>query len=84
MSEQEEVSPIKAVNLVTIKELKTLYKNGEPANAIELAVCEEHSFDIVVQKGLYVVGEAMDVTGWLGGFNFQWAWASGAAAGKAL
>ena len=57
MSEQEEVSPIKAVNLVTIKELKTLYKNGEPANAIELAVCEEHSFDIVVQKGLYVVGD---------------------------
>ncbi|MFV1919548.1 NAD(P)/FAD-dependent oxidoreductase [Sphingomonas sp. MJ1 (PH-R8)] len=33
---------------------------------------------------LYVVGEAMDVTGWLGGYNFQWAWASGWAAGKAL
>lgn len=34
--------------------------------------------------GLYFVGEAMDVTGWLGGYNFQWAWASGAAAGRAL
>lgn len=34
--------------------------------------------------GLYVVGEAMDVTGWLGGYNFQWAWASGWAAGQAL
>ncbi|MGA9672355.1 MAG: NAD(P)/FAD-dependent oxidoreductase [Terracidiphilus sp.] len=32
--------------------------------------------------GLYFVGEAVDVTGWLGGFNFQWAWASGVAAGK--
>jgi predicted Rossmann fold flavoprotein len=34
--------------------------------------------------GLYFVGEVVDVTGWLGGFNFQWAWASGAAAGRAL
>jgi hypothetical protein len=34
--------------------------------------------------GLYFIGEAVDVTGWLGGFNFQWAWASGVAAGKAL
>ncbi|MEN3793906.1 NAD(P)/FAD-dependent oxidoreductase [Fulvimarina sp. MAC3] len=34
--------------------------------------------------GLYAVGEAVDVTGWLGGYNFQWAWASGVAAGKAL
>lgn len=31
--------------------------------------------------GLYAIGEAVDVTGWLGGYNFQWAWASGAAAG---
>ena len=34
--------------------------------------------------GLYFIGEVMDVTGWLGGFNFQWAWASGVAAGKAV
>lgn len=33
--------------------------------------------------GLFVVGEAADVTGWLGGYNFQWAWASGWAAGQA-
>ena len=33
--------------------------------------------------GLYFIGEAVDVTGWLGGYNFQWAWASGVAAGKA-
>jgi hypothetical protein len=32
--------------------------------------------------GLYFIGEALDVTGWLGGFNFQWAWASGVAAGN--
>ena len=34
--------------------------------------------------GLYVIGEAVDVTGWLGGYNFHWAWASAAAAGSAL
>jgi predicted Rossmann fold flavoprotein len=34
--------------------------------------------------GLYVIGEALDVTGWLGGYNFQWAWASGVAAGRAI
>jgi predicted Rossmann fold flavoprotein len=34
--------------------------------------------------GLYVIGEAADVTGWLGGYNFQWAWASGWAAGQVV
>ncbi|AZI34985.1 putative flavoprotein [Caenibius tardaugens NBRC 16725] len=34
--------------------------------------------------GLYVVGEAVDVTGWLGGYNFQWAWASGWAAAQSI
>ena len=34
--------------------------------------------------GMYFIGEVVDVTGWLGGFNFQWAWASGHAAGQAV
>jgi predicted Rossmann fold flavoprotein len=34
--------------------------------------------------GLYFIGEVVDVTGWLGGYNFQWAWASGHAAGQAV
>ena len=34
--------------------------------------------------GLYAIGEAVDVTGWLGGYNFQWAWASAAAAGAVV
>jgi len=34
--------------------------------------------------GLFIIGEALDVTGWLGGYNFQWAWASGVAAGRAI
>lgn len=35
-------------------------------------------------EGLYFIGECVDVTGWLGGYNFQWAWSSGVAAGRAL
>jgi predicted Rossmann fold flavoprotein len=34
--------------------------------------------------GLYAIGEALDVTGWLGGYNFQWAWSSGWCAGQAI
>ncbi|MEY2992780.1 MAG: hypothetical protein RI946_2174, partial [Pseudomonadota bacterium] len=34
--------------------------------------------------GLYFIGEAVDVTGWLGGYNFQWAWSSGWAAAQAI
>jgi len=36
------------------------------------------------QSGLYIIGEAVDVTGWLGGYNYQWAWASAHAAATAL
>ena len=35
-------------------------------------------------RGLHFIGEAVDVTGWLGGYNFQWAWASAHAAAQAL
>ena len=34
--------------------------------------------------GLYFIGEVLDVTGWLGGYNFQWAWSSGWAAGQVV
>jgi len=36
------------------------------------------------QPGLYFIGEVVDVTGWLGGYNFQWAWASGFACAQGL
>ncbi|MGB4987930.1 MAG: NAD(P)/FAD-dependent oxidoreductase, partial [Pyrinomonadaceae bacterium] len=35
-------------------------------------------------RGLYFIGEVVDVTGWLGGYNFQWAWSSSYAAGNSL
>lgn len=40
------------------------------------------TFESNKQKGLYFIGEVLDVTGWLGGYNFQWAWASGFCAGQ--
>jgi predicted flavoprotein YhiN len=47
--------------------------------------CDEISsqtFEAKQIRGLYFVGEVLDVTGWLGGYNFQWAWSSGWAAGQ--
>lgn len=42
------------------------------------------TFECKTQKGLYAIGEAIDVTGWLGGYNFQWAWSSGWCCGDSL
>ncbi len=42
------------------------------------------TFEATKVKGLYFIGEVVDVTGHLGGFNFQWAWASGHAAGQCV
>lgn len=42
------------------------------------------TFEAKKVSGLYFIGEVIDVTGWLGGYNFQWAWASGFAAGNAV
>ena len=51
-----------------------------------ISTAELSSQTMVARKvpGLYAIGEAVDVTGWLGGYNFQWAWASAYAAGSAL
>ncbi len=42
------------------------------------------TFESRLLPGLHFIGEVLDVTGWLGGYNFQWAWASGHAAGQAV
>ena len=44
----------------------------------------QHSFEAKRVPGLHFIGEVVDVTGWLGGYNFQWAWASGVACGEAI
>ncbi len=53
------------------------------AGGVDTAALDQRSLQARHLPGLFVVGEAVDVTGWLGGYNFQWAWASGWAAGQA-
>lgn len=54
------------------------------AGGISTAELSQQTMEARKVPGLYVIGEAVDVTGWLGGYNFQWAWASGYAAGQAI
>ena len=54
------------------------------AGGISTAGLSSQTLQAKTVPGLYAIGEAVDVTGWLGGYNFQWAWASGWAAAQAL
>lgn len=54
------------------------------AGGISTADLSSKTMEAKKVPGLYAIGEAVDVTGWLGGYNFQWAWASGSAAGQAV
>ena len=52
------------------------------AGGVDTAELSSQTFEAKQVPGLYFIGEVLDVTGHLGGFNFQWAWASGYAAGQ--
>jgi predicted Rossmann fold flavoprotein len=54
------------------------------AGGIDTATLSQRTMAANHIAGLFAIGEAVDVTGWLGGYNFQWAWASGHAAGQAI
>lgn len=54
------------------------------AGGIDTAALSSKTMEARSVPGLYAIGEAVDVTGWLGGYNFQWAWSSGWAAGVAI
>jgi predicted Rossmann fold flavoprotein len=61
------------------------YEKAEvTAGGVDTAELSARTMESRKLPGLYFIGEVVDVTGHLGGFNFQWAWASGAAAGRAL
>jgi predicted Rossmann fold flavoprotein len=61
------------------------YEKAEvTAGGVDTAELNAQTMECRRVPGLYFIGEVVDVTGHLGGFNFQWAWASGAAAGRAL
>lgn len=54
------------------------------AGGVDTAGLSSKTMEARAVPGLYVIGEAVDVTGWLGGYNFQWAWSSGWVAGQAV
>ncbi|MGB8314716.1 MAG: NAD(P)/FAD-dependent oxidoreductase [Aestuariivirga sp.] len=54
------------------------------AGGIDTHELSSKTMEAKAVPGLYAIGEAVDVTGWLGGYNFQWAWASGWCAGQAV
>jgi hypothetical protein len=61
------------------------YRKAEvTAGGVDTRELSSQTMESQRQRGLYFIGEVADVTGWLGGYNFQWAWASGYACAQAL
>jgi predicted Rossmann fold flavoprotein len=61
------------------------YRTAEVmVGGVDTAALSSKTMMAKTQPGLYFVGECVDVTGWLGGYNFQWAWSSGWVAGQAI
>jgi predicted Rossmann fold flavoprotein len=61
------------------------YKKAEvTAGGVSTSELSSHTMEAKKVPGLYFIGEVVDVTGQLGGYNFQWAWASGYAAGQSF
>jgi predicted flavoprotein YhiN len=59
------------------------YRTAEvTVGGVDIAELSQKTLESRSVPGLYFIGEVVDVTGWLGGFNFQWAWSSGLAAGQ--
>ena len=75
-----------AVNAWTVKPVGSEgYRTAEVTlGGIDTTALDSRTLMAKTVPGLYFVGEAVDVTGWLGGYNFQWAWASGWCAGQAV
>ena len=73
-----------AVNAWAVKPVGSEgYRTAEVTlGGVDTAALDQQTMQAKAIPGLYFIGEAVDVTGWLGGYNFQWAWSSGWAAGQ--
>ena len=61
------------------------FKKAEATiGGVDTHMLSSKTMESKIVKGLYFIGEVVDVTGWLGGYNFQWAWASAYACAAAL
>jgi len=92
-----EVMPQRLANVVATERVETLndwritptgtegYAKAEVTlGGVDTDELSQRTMEARKVPGLFVIGEAVDVTGWLGGYNFQWAWSSGWAAGEAV
>lgn len=75
-----------AVNAWTVKPVGSEgYRTAEVTlGGVDTDALESKTMQAKAVPGLYFIGEVVDVTGWLGGYNFQWAWSSGWVAGQAV
>ena len=73
-----------AVNSWTVKPVGSEgYRTAEVTlGGVDTLALDQRTLQAATVPGLYFIGEVVDVTGWLGGYNFQWAWSSGWAAGQ--
>ena len=73
-----------AVNAWTVKPVGSEgYRTAEVTlGGVDTAALDQQTMEAKAVPGLFFIGEVADVTGWLGGYNFQWAWSSGWAAGR--
>jgi predicted Rossmann fold flavoprotein len=73
-----------AVNGWTVKPVGSEgYRTAEVTlGGIDTAALDQQTMAVTAIPGLFFIGEAVDITGWLGGYNFQWAWSSGWVAGQ--
>ncbi len=90
--------PLKQFNLKQLNELADLFQKWQlkpnategyrtaevTLGGIDTDELSSKTFEAKKMAGLYFIGEVVDVTGWLGGYNFQWAWSSANACAKAL
>ena len=86
------IAPTDSTALATLLKNWTMTPDGSEgfakaevtAGGIDTNDLSSKTMEAKAVPGLYAIGEAVDVTGWLGGYNFQWAWASGWCAGQAV
>lgn len=86
MSNHELESVASSINQWIIKPNGTEgYRTAEVTlGGVDCNALSSKTMETLTVPGLYFIGEAVDVTGWLGGYNFQWAWSSGWAAGQVV
>lgn len=75
-----------AVNAWTFKPVGSEgYRTAEVTlGGVDTEALDSRTLEAKAVPGLFFIGEVVDVTGWLGGYNFQWAWASGWSAGQSV